>query len=41
MDQLTQAGIEFKGPIVRPTGKGIYFYDPDGFMVEVRCDPAD
>ncbi|MGK7880232.1 MAG: VOC family protein, partial [Crocosphaera sp.] len=27
------------GPVTRPTGRGIYFYDPDGFMVEIRCDP--
>lgn len=23
----------------RPTGRGFYFYDPDGFMIEIRCDP--
>jgi len=40
MLRLTQAGIDFNGPVVRPTGRGIYFYDPDGFMVEVRCNPA-
>lgn len=28
------------GPVTRPTGRGIYFYDPDGFLVEIRCDPA-
>ncbi len=28
------------GPVSRPTGRGVYFYDPDGFMVEIRCDPA-
>ena len=28
------------GPVTRPTGRGVYFYDPDGFMVEIRCDPA-
>ncbi|WP_026072836.1 VOC family protein [Nodosilinea nodulosa] len=28
------------GPITRPTGRGVYFYDPDGFMVEIRCDPV-
>jgi glyoxylase I family protein len=28
------------GPVTRPTGRGIYFYDPDGFMVEIRCDPS-
>ena len=27
------------GPITRPTGRGVYFYDPDGFMIEIRCDP--
>ncbi|MEM7065262.1 MAG: VOC family protein [Cyanobacteria bacterium P01_B01_bin.77] len=27
------------GPVSRPTGRGIYFYDPDGFLVEIRCDP--
>jgi glyoxylase I family protein len=27
------------GPISRPTGRGVYFYDPDGFMIEIRCDP--
>ncbi|QQE66180.1 glyoxalase [Leptolyngbya sp. BL0902] len=27
------------GPVRRPTGRGVYFYDPDGFMVEIRCDP--
>ncbi|MEL6492145.1 MAG: VOC family protein, partial [Cyanobacteria bacterium J06621_3] len=39
MERLRQANIEFKGPIVRPTGRGIYFYDPDGFTIEVRCNP--
>ena len=28
------------GPVSRPTGRGVYCYDPDGFMVEIRCDPA-
>ncbi len=27
------------GPVTRPTGRGIYFYDPDGLMIEIRCDP--
>jgi glyoxylase I family protein len=27
------------GPVTRPTGRGIYIYDPDGFIVEIRCDP--
>lgn len=29
------------GPVSRPTGRGIYFYDPDGFMIEIRCDRID
>ena len=37
---LNQAKIPFKGPIIRPTGQGIYFKDPDGFTIEVRCDPS-
>lgn len=28
------------GPVARPTGRGVYFYDPDGFLVEIRCDPS-
>lgn len=28
------------GPVSRPTGRGIYFYDPDGFLLEIRCDPT-
>lgn len=27
------------GPVTRPTGQGIYFYDPDGLQIEIRCDP--
>ena len=29
-----------RGPVTRPTGKGIYFYDPDGFLLEIRCNPS-
>jgi len=29
-----------QGPVARPTGRGVYFYDPDGFMIEIRCDPV-
>lgn len=25
--------------VTRPTGRGFYFFDPDGFMIEIRCDP--
>jgi glyoxylase I family protein len=28
------------GPVTRPTGRGIYFYDPDGFLIEIRCEPT-
>lgn len=26
------------GPVTRPTGRGIYFYDPDGLIIEIRCN---
>ena len=29
-----------QGPVSRPTGRGVYFHDPDGFLIEIRCDPA-
>ena len=29
------------GPVSRPTGRGIYFYDPDGFLIEIRCDARE
>ncbi|MFE4107512.1 VOC family protein [Almyronema epifaneia] len=37
--QQNQVPIDH-GPVSRPTGRGIYCYDPDGFLVEIRCDPA-
>lgn len=27
------------GPVTRPRGRGIYFYDPDGLLLEIRCAP--
>jgi glyoxylase I family protein len=37
---LIAAGVPIaEGPVTRPTGRGIYFYDPDGFLLEIRCDP--
>ena len=36
--QQNQVAIAGK-PVTRPTGRGVYFYDPDGFMLEIRCDP--
>lgn len=27
--------------VTRLTGRGYYIYDPDGFIVEIRCDPLD
>ena len=38
--RTNQISIE-SGPVTRPTGRGIYFYDPDGFIIEIRCDPMD
>ncbi|MGG6294841.1 VOC family protein [Leptolyngbya sp. AN02str] len=29
------------GPVSRPTGRGIYFYDPDGFLLEIRCNAVE
>ena len=38
---LKRQGVSIDhGPVSRPTGRGIYFYDPDGFLLEIRCDPA-
>lgn len=38
---LHQHGVAIDhGPVSRPTGRGIYFYDPDGFLLEIRCDPG-
>lgn len=37
--QASQVPLDH-GPVSRPTGRGIYFYDPDGFMLEIRCDPG-
>jgi glyoxylase I family protein len=35
-------GVKIDGkPITRATGRGIYCYDPDGFILEIRCDPLD
>ena len=28
-----------RGPVSRPTGRGIYFYVPGGFLLKIRCDP--
>ena len=36
---LRDNGVEIDGePVTRSTGKGVYCYDPDGFIVEIRCD---
>ena len=26
-------------PVSRPTSRGVYFFNPDGFLVEIRCEP--
>jgi glyoxylase I family protein len=39
VESLKQRGVRIDhGPVSRPTGRGIYFYDPDGFLLEIRCD---
>jgi glyoxylase I family protein len=38
---LRQNHVRFNhGPVSRPTGRGVYFYDPDGLLLEIRCDPS-
>ncbi len=38
---LKQNRVRLAGePVSRSTGRGIYFYDPDGFLLEIRCNPA-
>ncbi len=40
IEVLHAHGVKIDGePVVRSTGRGIYCYDPDGFIVEIRCDP--
>jgi glyoxylase I family protein len=40
VEVLYAHGVKIEGePVTRSTGRGIYCYDPDGFMVEIRCDP--
>jgi glyoxylase I family protein len=34
-------GVKIDGePVTRSTGRGVYCFDPDGFMIEIRCDPV-
>lgn len=41
VEVLERQGVAIDhGPVTRPTGRGIYFYDPDGFLLEIRCDPS-
>ena len=40
VEVIKQTEVAIASDIVtRPTGRGFYFYDPDGFMIEIRCDP--
>ena len=40
VEVLKQSNIAIASDVVtRPTGRGFYFYDPDGFTIEIRCDP--
>jgi glyoxylase I family protein len=35
-------GVKIDGePVTRATGRGVYCYDPDGFIVEIRCDRVE
>lgn len=41
VDVIRQNNVQIDhGPVTRPTGRGFYFYDPDGFLIEIRCDPT-
>jgi glyoxylase I family protein len=38
---LQENHVEIDGePVTRSTGRGVYCYDPDGFIVEIRCEPG-
>jgi glyoxylase I family protein len=37
---LQENGVKIEGePVTRSTGRGVYCYDPDGFSIEIRCNP--
>ena len=39
VDVLRCHGVRLDGePVTRSTGRGIYCYDPDGLIVEIRCN---
>lgn len=39
---LKELGIPVAIDVVtRLTGRGFYIYDPDGFIIEIRCDPLE
>ena len=45
-DQAVRTLKELQVPVAidvvtRLTGRGFYVYDPDGFIVEIRCDPLE
>jgi glyoxylase I family protein len=41
VEVLRSHGVKIDGePVSRKTGRGVYCYDPDGFIVEIRCDPS-
>ena len=42
VDVLRSNHVEIDGePVTRSTGRGVYCYDPDGFIIEIRCNAGD
>ena len=42
VDVLRANSVRIDGePIARSTGRGVYCYDPDGFIIEIRCNVGD
>lgn len=42
VEVLRTNNVEIDGePVTRSTGRGVYCYDPDGFIIEIRCDVGD
>jgi glyoxylase I family protein len=39
VDELKKAGVKvlIDEPVVRPSGRGIYFFDPEGNYIQLQC----